>query len=108
MTEVLEEPRYGLTLFVNGASDLSVRAIADATQLCENHLAGSYHLTVVDLFQDPDAGIGSGVQAAPTLVKNRPLPERKLVGDLSHQGRVLLALAIPAGGVAVSVRTESP
>jgi circadian clock protein KaiB len=86
---------YQLTLFVNGASDLSAHAIANARLLCESHLAGRYHLSVVDVHDDPDAVLRSRVLATPTLVKNRPLPVRRLVGDLSHTDKVLLALDIP-------------
>jgi circadian clock protein KaiB len=39
--------------------------------------------------------VSSHVLAAPTLVRNLPLPVRKLVGDLSHTAKVLLALELP-------------
>lgn len=86
---------YQLTLFVNGASDLSARAIANARELCESHLAGRYHLAIVDVHDDPAAVLSLRVFATPTLVKNRPPPIRRLVGDLSHSDKVLLALDIP-------------
>ncbi|MCW3014307.1 MAG: circadian clock protein KaiB [Solirubrobacterales bacterium] len=89
------EDRYELTLFVSGASDLSARAIANARQLCESHLHGRYHLAVVDVHEDPAAVLSSQVLAAPTLIKHRPLPVRRLVGDLSHTDKVLLALDLP-------------
>ena len=43
---------FVLTLFVNGASDLSVRAIGNVRALCEQHLAGRYRLEVVDVHRD--------------------------------------------------------
>jgi circadian clock protein KaiB len=86
---------YELTLFVSGASDLSARAVADARRLCEAHLAGRYHLSVVDVHQDPAAVLASRVIAAPVLIKHRPLPERRLVGDLSRADKVLTALDLP-------------
>jgi circadian clock protein KaiB len=90
-----DAPFCELTLFVSGASDLSARAIANARTLFDLHLGRRYHLAVVDVHQDLGAVIGSGVIAAPTLVKNRPLPVRKVVGDLSDTRRVLLALGLP-------------
>ena len=87
-----------LTLIVSGASDLSARAIANATLLCETHMAGHYHLSVVDLHESP-ASVESGhVLAAPTLVKTQPLPMRKFVGDLSRTEKVLAALGLSAAG----------
>jgi circadian clock protein KaiB len=87
--------RYDLTLFVSGASDLSARAIANTRQLCDIHLDGWYHLSVVDVHEDPAAVARSQVVATPTLVKNLPLPMRKFVGDLSSTDRVLVALELP-------------
>jgi diguanylate cyclase (GGDEF)-like protein len=78
------EEAYELTLFVSGASELSSRAISEATQLCETNVAGQYHLSIVDVHGDPAALRNSGVLATPTLVKYRPAPVRQLVGDLSH------------------------
>ena len=86
---------YDLTLFVSGASERSTRAIADARQLCDTHLHGRYRLSIVDLREDAAAAVSSHVLAAPTLVRNLPLPVRKLVGDLSHTAKVLLALDLP-------------
>jgi circadian clock protein KaiB len=84
--------RYELTLFVSGASDLSARAIANAKELCDTHLDGRYELSVVDVHEDAAAALNSDVIAAPTLVRNSPLPVRKLVGDLSKTDKVLVAL----------------
>jgi circadian clock protein KaiB len=89
---------YELTLFVSGASDLSARAIANARAICDSHLEGRYHLTVVDVHENPAAVLSNRVLAAPTLVKSLPLPVRRLVGDLSHMDRVLMALDLPADG----------
>jgi circadian clock protein KaiB len=90
----LKEARYELTLFVSGASTSSARAISNARALCETHLEGRYDLTIVDVNQSPELARGSRVLATPTLVKGRPSPERMLVGDLSDQERVLLALDV--------------
>jgi circadian clock protein KaiB len=89
---------YELTLIVSGASALSARAIANARRLCDAHLEGRYHLSVVDLHEDPASVASEHVLAAPTLVRNQPLPVRKFVGDLSHTKRVLLALGLSVNG----------
>jgi circadian clock protein KaiB len=90
-----DEIRYELTLFVSGASDLSARAIANARNLCDLHLEGRYQLSVVDVHENPSAVLSSELLATPTLVKNLPLPARRLVGDLSRTDKVLLALELP-------------
>lgn len=82
-----------LSLFVNGGSALSLRAIADARRLCQTHLPG-HTLSVVDVQDDPAAVDRYSVRVVPTLVKHRPLPVRSVVGDLSNAARVLAALGL--------------
>lgn len=96
---------YLLTLFVSGASEISALAIGNARSLCENYLAGRYRLQVVDVHRDTAKMMANNVLAAPTLLRERPLPMRRLVGDLSDTGKVLAALDITdsmsdAGGAA--------
>jgi circadian clock protein KaiB len=91
-----DETFYDLTLFVSGASDLAARAINNTRSLCDLHMGGRYHLAVVDVHDDPGALLDSGVLATPTLVKNRPEPVRRVVGDVSHTERVLRMLGLPA------------
>lgn len=85
---------YVLTLFVTGASEMSARAIANVRTLCEEHLVGRYTLDVVDVHRDASLMTVHDVVAAPTLIKESPLPKRMLVGDLSDSARVLVALDI--------------
>ena len=87
-----DEAHCELTLFVSGASDLSVRAIANARALADTHLAGRYNLSVVDVHDAAAAAASIGVVVTPTLVRTWPLPVRRFIGDLSHTDRVLSAL----------------
>jgi circadian clock protein KaiB len=90
------ESTHELTLFVNGASDVSARAIVGARELCDVQLGGRYRLSVVDVHDDPAAVLSNHVLVAPTLLKHWPLPGRRYVGDLSDTGKVLLALQLAA------------
>jgi len=83
--------RYCLTLFVNGASDLSARAIAAVTGMCDADLRGRCQLEVVDVCDRPEAALRSRVRVVPTLVRTSPLPVRRLAGKLSQE-RVLAML----------------
>lgn len=89
---VFAEVRYELTLFVSGASPLSARAVTRARALCEAHLAGRHRLTVVDVHRDPALVVAADVLAVPTLVRELPLPRRRIVGDLADAAGVLRAL----------------
>jgi circadian clock protein KaiB len=97
------ESLYVLTLFVTGASDMSGKAIANVQALCEKHLQGRYTLEVVDVHRDPSLMSVHDVVAAPTLIKEMPLPKRMLVGDLSDTARVLAALDVHPEPTALGV-----
>ena len=88
------EPEYGLTLFVSGASGLSARAIDDVRLLCDVHLRAGTRLTVIDVHAEPEAAVRRGVTVVPTLVRTRPLPLRRIAGDLSQTKRVLSMLLV--------------
>lgn len=91
---------YELTLYVSGASGLAGRAIANATKLCDAYLKDHYHLSVIDIQDNPAVLIASQVLATPTLIKTLPLPVRRVVGDLSRTDRVLSVLQFPVSGLA--------
>jgi circadian clock protein KaiB len=48
----------------------------------------------VDIFQNPGQTADHDIIAAPTLVKETPLPVRRFVGDLSDTDKVVSGLAI--------------
>ena len=95
-------PSYVLRLFVSGMTHLSERAITSARAICEEHLRGRYSLEIVDITCDYAATVAGQVIATPTLIREQPLPLRRLVGDLSRPDRVLAGLGLGGGGVTPS------
>jgi circadian clock protein KaiB len=85
---------YRLRLFVTGTTPRSARAIQNITAICEDNLRGRYDLEVIDIYQHPEHVKSEQIVVTPTLVKQFPLPLRKLIGDLSDTKRVLDALDI--------------
>ncbi len=83
-----------LRLYVTDRSPLCVRALANLQLACEQHLAGRYHIEVVDLLDNPRLAADDQILAVPTLVKRLPPPIRTIVGDLSDTGRLLVALQL--------------
>ncbi len=83
---------YVLRLYVSGATPRSVSAIENIREICESHLQGRYDLQVIDIYQQPELARNAGIIAAPTLIKQLPLPLRKILGDLSETERVLVGL----------------
>lgn len=87
--------QYDLCLYVTGMTPRSVRAIENVRSFCKKHLDGRHTLRIFDLYQQPSLAREEQLIAAPTLVKRMPLPQRRLVGDLSNQQRVLDGLGLP-------------
>jgi len=87
--------KYVLRLYVAGSTPQSSRAITNLKAICETHLKDRYDLTVVDLYERKKSGQDDHVEVAPTLIRQSPLPVRRLIGGLSQTERVLAALDLP-------------
>jgi circadian clock protein KaiB len=85
---------FELRLYVAGQTPKSIAAFANLRRICEQHLAGRYHIEVIDLLENPRLALGDQILAIPTLVRKLPAPIRKLIGDLSNTERVLVGLDI--------------
>ena len=86
--------RFVLRLFVAGMTARSTRAVANIRAICEEYLPGLYDLEVVNLHVDPASAQGEQIVAAPTCVRQSPLPARRVIGDMSDTARVLTGLDI--------------
>ena len=87
--------RYLLRLYVTGLTSRSTRAIKIVRDVCEQHLAKRYDLEVIDVYQMPERIREDNVVAIPTLVKIKPGPVRRIVGDMSNRERLLAGLGLP-------------
>jgi circadian clock protein KaiB len=83
-----------LRLYVAGTSERSARAILNARQICDEHLANRYELEVIDIFQQPSRAKDDQILAVPTLVKKTPAPSKRFIGDLSDRDVVLAGLDV--------------
>lgn len=84
--------KYILRLYVTGSTSRSVVAITNLKKICEEYLEGRYELEVIDLYQKPGLAKGEQIIAAPTLIKELPLPFRRIIGDMSNKEKVLFGL----------------
>ena len=87
-------PRYAMTLFVTGASRLSLQAVARVREFCEEELRGNYDLEVIDLYRSPERAKEAQVIAAPTLLRDSPAPARRVIGDMSDRGKLRAAIKV--------------
>lgn len=85
---------YVLRLYVAGSTPQSSRAITNIKAICLTHLKDRYTLKIVDLYEQQERAQDDQIIVAPTLIKQWPLPARRLIGDLSQTERVLAVLEL--------------
>jgi circadian clock protein KaiB len=90
----LGDDAYELQLYISGATGRSRLAIENVKAIVDRHLAGRCRLVITDVYQEIDAARDEGVIVVPMLVKRRPLPLKRIIGDLSDTEHVLRALGV--------------
>lgn len=83
-----------LVLYVAGETPKSLAAIRNLEKICATQAEGRYAVHVVDLKKQPQLAREHGIVAIPTLVKELPVPIRKIIGDLSDTQKVLVHLSV--------------
>jgi circadian clock protein KaiB len=83
---------WDLRLYVAGRTARSAAALQNLERICETHLRGQYRIEVIDVLTNPQLARGDQILALPTLVRKLPEPMKKIIGDLSHEERVLIGL----------------
>ena len=92
--EQINTEKYILELYITGASPNSLRAITNLKRICEVDLKGKYNLKIIDVYQQGLLAKSQQIIALPMLVIKRPLPERRLIGDMSNTDKVLKGLGV--------------
>ena len=85
-----------LRLYVAGQAPNSAAAIRNLAILFPGGKVSGQpvEIEIVDLLKEPLRGLADGVVLSPTLVRLAPPPVRRVVGNLSNHGAVLLALGV--------------
>jgi circadian clock protein KaiB len=86
-----------LRLYVTGSTLLSLRAIENLEWSLQQGLAEIYDCEVIDVLEHPEIAAEDGIFATPALVRRKPPPVRKLIGDLSDRELVLRSLRFGGG-----------
>jgi circadian clock protein KaiB len=89
-----EEKHYVLRLFITGASANSLRAVTNLKKICDTYIKDAYSLEIIDVYQEKTVAEKEQIIALPLLIKSLPLPEKRLIGDLSDTQKVLKGMGI--------------
>jgi circadian clock protein KaiB len=94
MKALKNDKEFLLKLYISGSSPNSVRAVNNLKEICEAHLSSKYKLEIIDVHQDTSVAAKVQLVALPLLIKEFPLPVRKLIGDMSDTKKVLHGLGL--------------
>jgi circadian clock protein KaiB len=83
-----------LSLFVAGRTPTSERAIVNLRRICDERNAGACDIRIVDVTENPREAEELRILATPMLVRQSPLPLRRVIGDLSDMEKVFDALEL--------------
>ena len=84
--------KYILKLYVSGDSPRSRRAIANLQEFFDPELPQNSQIQIVDLLKFPEIAEAEKILITPTLVKELPLPQERIIGDLSNREVLYFAL----------------
>jgi circadian clock protein KaiB len=95
MQQAMNEPHSAgekelvFRLFVNGQSKTASVAQDNLRKLCDEVFPRKYELQVIDISKEPELAEKEQIVAVPTLIRVRPAPARRIIGDLSRRDLVL-------------------
>ena len=79
-----------LRLYVADKTPRCLTAYENIRKICEEYVAGSYRITVIDLRKSPGTARADDITAIPTLIRlPRTLRGRKIIGMLTDTEKVL-------------------
>src|SRR5215212_4118657 len=79
-------------LYITGASPNSSRAVANIKTIFERYLKDKYQLSIIDVYQQPQITKDVDIVALPLLIRLMPVPEKRLIGDMSDEDKVIRSL----------------
>jgi circadian clock protein KaiB len=83
-----------LSLFVTGHTPTSERAIVNLRRICDERSAVQCEIRIVDVTENPNEAEELHILATPMLIREAPLPLRRVIGDLSDMETVFDALEL--------------
>jgi len=86
--------RIVLRLYVAGAAPNSVTARVNLKAFLALHAAHDVELQIIDVLEDPERGLLDKILVTPTLIRLSPLPQQRVVGNLSNRAALAAGLGL--------------
>ncbi len=84
--------KYILKLYITGNTPGAESYIATMRSICDEEFCDQYELKIIDVLKYPQLALDEKILATPTLIKELPLPIRRVIGDFSDREKILLGL----------------
>jgi circadian clock protein KaiB len=81
-----------MRLYIAGETETSKHAVQNLKSICDEYLKDRCEIEIVDIKKHPELAVKAQIFAIPTLVKELPLPVRRLIGDLHATEKVIVGL----------------
>jgi len=107
-TQKRSHKTWKFNLYITGDAARSGSAISSLEQICNSYLGNDYTIEVIDMLQHPELARQHQILAVPTVIRKYPLPERRVIGDLSRPERVVAFLELPAQQAQTTSRPDCP
>lgn len=85
---------YCFKLFIAGMNPGSFHAIENVREICDACLSNDYDLEVIDIYQQRQLLKDMNIIAVPTLVRIKPAPEVRIIGDMLNKKEITKILEI--------------
>ena len=83
-----------LKLYVSGNTLRSRKAIANLKKFCDRDLTQKLSFEIIDVVKSPEIAESKRILITPTLIREFPLPEERIIGDLSNSEVLSFALEL--------------
>jgi len=99
---------WQFALYIAGDTATSDSAMRSLDRICNSHLGNDYAIKIIDLFKHPELARKHQILAVPTAIRTYPLPEKRVVGDLSRTELMVAFLELPTQQDQTTSRPKRP
>ncbi|MGE0081519.1 MAG: circadian clock KaiB family protein [Thiohalomonadaceae bacterium] len=85
---------YRFLVFVADHESDARQSIAALSEALDRFIPGQYQIELVDVLRDPERAEQENVFATPMLVRSRPSPTVRILGDLGEPERLIALLGL--------------
>lgn len=81
------------TIYIAGSNSRNKACIASFQKACTTALpSGCFEISVVDITKHPNEAEVNKILATPTILREKPAPQRRTIGDFMENSKAAVAL----------------